>query len=141
MGSTLARFDSYAGAAHLVDRLSDAGFPVERTRIVGNGLRSVKAVTGRLTKDRAAICGAGSGLLIALLFAILTLGPAWWGVLFTTVLLGALFGAFAGFLGHWVTGGRRDFSSVRSLEAAEYEVQVDAGLHEEAMRLAGSSLR
>ena len=142
---TLARFDSYAGAARLVDRLSDAGFPVERSRIVGNGLRSVEAVTGRLTKGRAALYGAGTGawfgLFIALLFAIFTLGPAWWGVLFTTVLLGALFGAFAGFLGHWVTGGHRDFSSVTSLEAAEYEVQVDAGLHEEAMRLAGSSLR
>ncbi len=108
---TLARFDAYPRAAHLVDRLSDAGFPVEHTRIVGNGLRSVEAVTGRLTKGRAALYGAGTGawfgLFIALLFAIFTLGPVWWGVLGTTVLLGALFGAIAGFLGHWVTGGRR----------------------------------
>ncbi len=142
---TLARFDAYPRAAHLVDRLSDAGFPVEHTRIVGNGLRSVEAVTGRLTKGRAALYGAGTGawfgLFIALLFAIFTLGPAWWGVLVTTVLLGALFGAFAGLLGHWVTGGRRDFSSVSALEAAEYEVQVDAGRYEEAVRLAGDALR
>ncbi len=138
---TLARFGSYAGAQHLVDQLSDARFPVEHTRIVGRGIRSVEDVTGRLTKGRAALYGAGSGawlgLFIALLFAIFTIGPVWWGVLLTTVLFGALFGAVAGFVGHWVTGGRRDFASIRSLEADEYEVQVDAGLYEEALRVAG----
>jgi hypothetical protein len=137
---TLARFPSYAGAQRLVDELSDARFPVERTRIVGNGIRTVETVTGRLTKGRAALYGAGTGawlgLFIALLFAIFTIGPVWWGVLLTTVVLGSVFGALAGFVGHWTTGGRRDFSSVRALDAAEYEVQVDAGLHEEAMRLA-----
>jgi hypothetical protein len=142
---TLARFDSYAGAQRLVDSLSDAGFPVERTRIVGNGVRTVENVTGRMTKGRAALYGAGTGawagLFIALLFAIFTIGPAWWGVLLTAVPLAAVFGALAGFIGHWATGGHRDFSSIHSLEAAEYEVQVDAGLHEEAMRLAGRSAR
>src|SRR4051794_24507968 len=83
----LARFGSYAGAQHLVDQLSDARFPVERTRIVGSGIRSVEDVTGRLTKGRAALYGAGSGawfgLFIALLFAIFTIGPVWWSVLLT----------------------------------------------------------
>ena len=55
---TIARFDSYAGAQHLVDRLSDERFPVETVRIVGNGIRSVEDVTGRLTKGRAALYGA-----------------------------------------------------------------------------------
>ena len=118
---TIARFDSYAGAQHLVDRLSDERFPVETVRIVGNGIRSVEDVTGRLTKGRAALYGAGMG--------------AWWGVLVTTVLIGAVFGAVAGFLGHLATGGRRDFSSVTGLQAAEYEVQVDAGRYDEAVRL------
>ncbi|WP_369134052.1 general stress protein [Modestobacter sp. I12A-02662] len=138
---TLARFDSYAGAQHLVDQLSDAKFPVEHSRIVGSGIRSVEDVTGRLTKGRAALHGAGSGawlgLFIALLFAIFTIGPVWWSVLLTTVVIGALFGAIAGFIGHWVGGGRRDFASVRSLQADEYEVQVDAGLYDEALRVVG----
>jgi hypothetical protein len=136
---TLARFPSYAGAQHLVDRLSDAKFPVERMRIVGNGIRTVERVTGRMTKGRAALYGAGSGawfgLFIGLLFGLFTIGPAWIGVLLTTVLLGAVFGAVAGFVGHWATRGVRDFSSVSGLEADEYEVQVDAGLYEEALRL------
>ncbi len=143
--ATLARFDSYAAAQRLVDQLSDARFPVERVRIVGNGIRSVEQVTGRLTKARAALVGAGTGawfgLFIALLFALFTIGPAWWGVLLTTVLFGAVFGAIAGFVGHWATGGHRDFASVTSLEAAEYEVQVDAGLYEEALRLTSGAAR
>lgn len=142
---TLARFDSYAGAQHLVDQLSDAKFPVERMRIVGNGVRTVEDVTGRMSKGRAALYGAGTGawvgLFIALLFAILTIGPAWWGVLLTAVPLAAAFGALAGFLGHWASGGRRDFVSVTSIQADEYEVQVDAGLHAEALRVAAANAR
>ncbi|MCF6509177.1 hypothetical protein E9549_17465 [Blastococcus sp. MG754426] len=136
---TLARFGTYAEAQRLVDRLSDAKFPVERTRIVGNGLRTVETVTGRMTTGRAALYGAGSGawlgLFIALLFTIFTIGPVWWGVLLTTVLIGAVFGAILGAVGHALTGGARDFASVTGLEADEYEVQVDAAYYDEAMRL------
>ncbi|SNR57262.1 general stress protein [Blastococcus mobilis] len=136
---TLARFPSYAGAQHLVDRLADAKFPVERMRIVGNGIRTVETVTGRMTKGRAALYGAGSGawfgLFVGLLFGLFAVGPAWIGVVLTTVLLGAAFGAVAGFIAHWATRGVRDFSSVSGLEADEYEVQVDAGLYEDALRL------
>ena len=62
-------------------------------------------------------------------------------MLLTTVLIGAVFGAIAGFVGHWATGGRRDFSSVTALEAAEYEVQVDAGFYQEALRITGQPAR
>ncbi len=139
---TLARFDAYAGAQRLVDALSDAGFPVERTRIVGSGLRTVENVTGRLGKGRAAALGAGTGawfgLFIALLVTLFAISPLLWTfVLLAGVVLGAAFGAVAGFLGHWLSGGRRDFASRRSLEADEYEVQVDAGLHAEALRTVG----
>jgi hypothetical protein len=135
---TLARYPTYAGAQRLVDQLSDANFPVERTRIVGNGVRTVETVLGRMTKGRAAAYGAGSGawfgVFIGLLFAIFTVGPAWLGIMLVTTLLGAVFGAVAGFIGHWSTRGIRDFSSVTSLEADEYEVQVDASLYADALR-------
>src|SRR4051794_13196925 len=49
----LGEFTSYREAEQVVDRLSDVGFPVERVRIVGTGLRSVERVMGRLTKGRA----------------------------------------------------------------------------------------
>ena len=139
--ATLREFGSYEEAQQLVDRLSDTGFPVEQVRIVGTGLRSVEQVTGRLTKGRAAaggaLTGAGFGLLIGLLFADFVIGPFWLGVVLSSVIFGALWGAVIGVVGHWATRGRRDFSSVRGLEAESYAVQVDAGYEDEAARAAG----
>ena len=139
--ATLREFGSYEEAQQLVDRLSDAGFPVEQVRIVGTGLRSVEQVTGRLTKGRAAaggaLTGAGFGLLIGLLFAVFVIGPFWLGVVLSSVIFGALWGAVIGFVAHWATRGRRDFSSVRGLEAESYAVQVASGYEDEAARAAG----
>jgi len=139
--ATLREFGSYEEAQQLVDRLSDTGFPVEQVRIVGTGLRSVEQVTGRLTKGRAAaggaLTGAGFGLLIGLLFAVFVIGPFWLGVVLSSVIFGALWGAVIGFVAHWATRGRRDFSSVRGLEAESYAVQVASGYEDEAARAAG----
>jgi len=139
--ATLREFSSYEEAQQLVDRLSDTGFPVEQVRIVGTGLRSVEQVTGRLTKGRAAaggaLTGAGFGLLIGLLFAVFVIGPFWLGVVLSSVIFGALWGAVIGFVAHWATRGRRDFSSVRGLEAESYAVQVASGYEDEAARAAG----
>ena len=57
----LASYPTYAGAEQVVDRLADSGFPVEHSRIVGNGLRTVEYVTGRITSNRAAVAGSASG--------------------------------------------------------------------------------
>jgi hypothetical protein len=138
---TLREFDTYEQAQHLVDRLSDAGFPVERVRIVGTEIRTVEQVTGRMTKGRAAAGGAGGGawfgLLVGLLLSVFTIGPGWLLVLVGSTLVGAVWGAFFGFVAHWATRGRRDFSSVRGLEAARYSVEVDEAHVAEAARIVG----
>lgn len=128
-GTRIASFDNYPQAQQLVDRMSDAGFPVEHVRIVGDGLRTVEQVTGRLTTARAALAGAASGawlgLLIGLLFGLFTSGPvAWIWVLVSTVLIGAVWGAIFGFAAHWSTRGTRDFSSVQTLQAQRYDIYV-----------------
>lgn len=137
---TLADVGVYAQAQSIVDRLSDGGFPVEHLRIVGTGITSVEQVTGRLTKGRAAGLGAAAGawwgLLIGLLFSLFVIGP-WFVMLLTALVLGAVGGALVGFVSHWATGGRRDFSSVRGLEAARYEVQVAAPFHDQAVAASG----
>lgn len=51
--TAVAAFDSYAEAEKAVDYLSDKGFPVQHTKIVGIGLRLVEHVLGRLTYVRA----------------------------------------------------------------------------------------
>src|SRR5439155_25550877 len=92
-------------------------------------LRFVEHVTGRLTTGRAATAGAASGawfgLFIGLLFGLFS-RSAWWAVLLVAVLIGAAWGAVFGAVAHAMTGGRRDFSSRSSLQAAQYAVTVDA---------------
>ncbi|MEW1979969.1 general stress protein [Citricoccus sp. NPDC079358] len=121
---------AYEQAQELVDRLSDGGFPVEKTRIVGTGLRSVEQITGRLTTGRAALQGALTGLwfglMIGLLFLILAPAAGWLMILLMTLGFGAVWGAIFGALGHAATRGRRDFSSVQVMEAESYDVLVEA---------------
>lgn len=137
----LGTFPTYAGAERLVDTLSDKGFPVEHLRIVGNGLRSVEYVTGRMTAGRAASAGAASGawfgLLIGLLLGLFTDDSSWWGTVLSGVVMGVVWFSVFGFLAHRATGGRRDFASVKGMEAEQYQVFVDEELADEAVRTAG----
>lgn len=126
-GVVVASYETYEQAQRAVDHLSDEHFPVQQVTIVGNGLRMVERVTGRLTQGRAAATGAAGG--------------AWWGLFLGLVLLlfstaegngvllllltlisGAVFGAIFGIIGYALTGGRRDFTSQSSVVATSYEV-------------------
>lgn len=139
----VASFDNYADAQRLVDRMSDGGFPVENVRIIGDGLRTVEHVTGRLTTGKAALAGAGTGawfgLLIGLLFAIFTVGPLWVYALIVAAAIGACWGAIFGFIAHWSTRGKRDFASVLALEAQRYDIYVSEQHLAEAARFADSA--
>jgi hypothetical protein len=87
---TVSSFSSYEDAQQAVDRLSDASFPVENAKIVGQDLELVERVLGRMTYARAAAAGAG---------------------------------------------GQRDFTSVRGLVAARYDLMVLDAEAERARRL------
>src|SRR5690625_3700253 len=138
---TLTEVADYDEAQRLVDYLSDNEFPVEHTRIIGTGIRSVEQVTGRQTNARAAGRGAGAGawvgLLVGLLFSFFVVGPGWWVMVLTAVIMGAIGGALVGFFSHWSTRGERDFTSFRALDAASYEVEVTLPFYDEARRVAG----
>jgi hypothetical protein len=126
--TVVGTYGRYDEAQSAVDRLSDASFPVERVQIVGRDLRFVEQVTGRLTRGRAAVAGAGTGawfgLFIGLLVGLFTTGPEWFGLVLGGLLIGAVWGAVFGFTAHWMTRGQRDFSSLRSLAAGQYDVMV-----------------
>lgn len=123
----IATYQRYADAQRLVDKLSDEGFEVEHVRIIGRDLKSVEQIVGRMTTGKAALMGAASGawfgLLIGLLLSLFTTG-AWWQPMLTGLGLGLIWGAILGAMGHAATGGRRDFASVRTMEANTYEVEV-----------------
>jgi ABC-type branched-subunit amino acid transport system permease subunit len=135
---TIASYPEYAGAQRAVDYLSDQGFPVENTSIVGTGLRLVEQVLGRMTTGKAALAGLGSGawfgLFIGLLLGLFTVG-SWLAVVLAAVLIGAVWGAIFGAIAHAATRGQRDFSSASRLQASEYAVNVTEPFAEQARQL------
>lgn len=110
----VATYTTYQEAERAVDHLSDQGFPVERVAVIGQDVRLVEQVVGRMNYGRAALHGAASGAL-----------P------------GALIGWLFGLLLYALQGGRRDFASVRSMEPGRYDVVVDEAVADEAVRLLG----
>ena len=139
---TVATYGSYPEAERAVDFLSDKEFPVERVAIVGTGLKTVEQVAGRLTTGRAALAGATQGAMIGLFFSLLlglffTLEEGFLGLLLYGVILGTLFGAVLAAVTQAMQRGRRDFASVRGMEAERYEVQVDHEVSARARQLLG----
>jgi hypothetical protein len=140
--TTVATYPNYREAERAVDFLSDKGFPVQRAAIVGTGLRTVEQIAGRLTTGRAALMGAGQGAMIGLLFALFlglffTIDEGFFGLLVYALIVGALFGAAFAALFQALQGGRRDFASVRGMEAEQYELQVDQEVSARATQLLG----
>lgn len=138
----VASYPEYADAERAVDALSDRDFPVEALAIVGADLRSVEQITGRRGYGRAAggglVGGALIGWFVGLLLGLFSVVAPWtaalvlglWGLV-----IGAVVGAVVGLIGHAMTGGRRDFSSMSTLEAERYEVLAEPNVAEQARRL------
>jgi heat induced stress protein YflT len=138
----IASYTRYEEAQRAVDYLSDEKFPVERVAIIGEGLQLVEQVTGRLTWGKAALNGVLGGAITGLflgwllgLFNIIdplvsSFVLALWGLAF-----GVVIGAIMGVIGYAATGGRRDFTSVGTMRAQQYNIMVDAEVADEAQRL------
>jgi len=127
LGQVVASFPTYEAAQKAVSTLIAADIPARDIAIVGQGLRSIERITGRLGYASAARTGAINGVLLGLLFAaILVLGSpsvpiqAFVGVLFVGVAIGMLMSIIAFAL----VRRRRDFASVMQVLADRYEVSV-----------------
>ncbi|GAA2777717.1 MULTISPECIES: general stress protein [Mycolicibacterium] len=135
----VASYRDYDQAQRAVDYLSDSEFPVENLRVVGHGVSTVEAITGRMTNARAALTGAATGawwgLFIGLLLGMFSAAHAWLAVLLAALLIGAVWGAVFGFVGHWATHGRRDFTSVSTLAAERYDIVCTPALTAKAADL------
>ncbi|MDP8936226.1 MAG: glycine zipper family protein [Actinomycetota bacterium] len=134
----VASFTSYADAERAVDSLSDDGFPVERLTIVAGGLQLVENVTGRRGYGQAALGSAASGAVIGALLGLFLglfslVDPVISGFALAVVgaAFGSVIGAVAGMVSHWISAGRRDFSSVRSVEAGRYDLFAETAEHAE----------
>jgi uncharacterized membrane protein len=139
--NTVASYSSYAEAQAVVDRLAEAGFPVQEVEIVGSDLRLVEQVTGRMTTARAAASGAATGawfgLFIGLLVGLFTTGPVWIGLILGGLLIGAAWGALFGLLARLAAGRQHEFSSLRSVAATRYDVIALDGTAQQARAILG----
>ena len=139
---SVGTYATYPEAQRAVDYLSDERFPVERLAIVGEGLKTIEQVTGRLDWGRAASLGFGQGmfigLFVGLLFGLLGLGG---GNLLYAVAYGVVMGAVTGLvwslLSYAMSGGRRDFTSIGGMRADHYVILADADLAERARTMLG----
>ncbi|WP_426320207.1 general stress protein [Microbacterium sp. E-13] len=133
VGPTVASFPTYEAAQKAVSSLITADIPARDIAIVGQGLRSIERITGRLGYASAARSGAVNGILLGLLFsAILVIGSpsvpiqAFVGVLFVGIAIGMLMSIVA----YSFVRRRRDYASVMQVVADHYEITVsDSSVH------------
>lgn len=128
-GELLGRYRSYEDAQKVVDHLAaDEGFNVKMLTIVGNDLRSVEQIRGRLSYPRVAGTGALQGALfgafmglLLMLFSpeapLLNLGMA--------VLMGTAIWMIIGVVSFAARRGNRGFVSASQLTATTYDVVCD----------------
>lgn len=132
-GEIISTYDRYEDAKHAVDVLARASFPVQQISILGNDIRSVERVTGRLTYGRVALMGALSGAYLGLFLGLLLFifqpdNAAIFGVFIAAVFIGAGFGMLFGVLSYGMNRNRRDFSSVMQMVATRYDLITEPEL-------------
>ncbi len=130
-GDVLGTYDTYAEALTIVDRLAKAELEVSSIAIVGNDLKTVERVTGRLNYGRAALRGAVSGgwfgfFLGAALF-VFSASPSV-SFLVAAVLFGAGLGMLFGIISYATTRRRHDFTSIHQVLASNYQVIIAPAL-------------
>ncbi|MGX5718060.1 general stress protein [Arthrobacter sp. MAHUQ-56] len=137
-GVTVGSYNSYLDAQKAVDYLADQQFPVQMVSIVGNELKMVERVTGRLSYPRVALSGALSGmwfgLFVGVMLSFFAPSPGYFSIL-TSVLMGAAFFMLFGIVTYAMQRGKRDFTSTSQVVATNYDVIVAPEAAQEARRL------
>lgn len=140
-GEIVASTRDYEGAQKTVSKLIAQEVPARDIAIVGQSVRTVERVTGRLGYAAAARSGAINGVLIGLfLSAILVIGnpevPIQLFVGF--VFIGVALGMILSLVTYAVVRRRRDFASVTQFAADHYEVRVQAASLAKARQVLGA---
>ncbi len=137
-GDTVGSYSSYLDAQKAVDYLADQQFPVHMVSIVGNDLKMVERVTGRLSYPRVALSGALSGmwfgLFVGVMLSFFTPAGGTFSII-SSVLMGAAFFMLFGIVTYAMQRGKRDFTSTSQVVATNYDVVVSFEAAHEARRL------
>jgi len=141
-GEIVASMRDYESAQKTVSKLIAGEVPARDIAIVGQSVRTVERVTGKLGYAAAARSGAINGVLIGLfLSAILVLGnpevPIQLFVGF--VFIGVAVGMLLSLVTYAIVRRRRDFASVTQFAADHYEVTVQAASLPKARQVLGAT--
>lgn len=123
---SLGIFEKYEQAQKAVDYLSDQKFPVENLAIVGTDLKLVERVTGR--KDwgsvirQSLMTGISTGLLVGILLAIFAQPDQFLEMLAVALVMAIVINILFGVLVYRLSGGKRDFNSIRTTIPNRYEI-------------------
>ena len=144
VGETVASVRDYEAAQKTASKLIAGEIPARDIAIVGQGVRTIERITGKLGYATAARQGAVNGVLIGLLLsAILVIGnpevpmQLFLGFIFIGVALGMILSLIT----YAIVRRRRDFASVTQLAADHYEITVQAASLAKARQLLGSAQR
>ncbi len=125
-GEEVRTFASHEEARAAVDKLARMGFPIKDLAIIGNDLKSVESVTGRLSYGKIALqglaSGAWAGLFIGLIFALIGGNEATTNTYAVPVIIGAGFGMLFNVVAYSYSRRRKEFTSVTRVMASSYSV-------------------
>lgn len=123
---SLGVYEKYEDAQKAVDYLADQKFPVENLAIVGTDLKLVERVTGR--KDwgsvirQSIMTGISTGLLVGILLALFSPQDQFWAMLAVALVIAIAINILFGALSYRLSGGKRDFNSIRTTIPNRYEI-------------------
>jgi hypothetical protein len=138
-GDVLGTYETYLEAQGVVDRLAKADFEVSKLSIVGNDLKTVERVTGKLTWGRAALAGAASGAWLGLFFGLVFFifspsSATAFAFVGAAILIGAGFGVVFGLVTYAINRRSRDFTSTHQVLASNYQIIIDPQLTAKAQQ-------
>ncbi|GAA2172257.1 hypothetical protein GCM10009846_09490 [Agrococcus versicolor] len=138
-GVVVASYPTYAEAQAAINTVSESDTDIRGLAIVGNDLKLVERVMGRLTWGKVALTGLMRGLSFGVFFAlaIYLLMPESLQSALILPLLGAAIGILLAIVTHAMTRKRREFSSVQQVMASRYDIVAPREIAGRAMHVLG----
>ncbi|MEJ1091043.1 general stress protein [Microbacterium istanbulense] len=142
VGEMVVSMRDYEAAQKAVSTLIAGEVPARDIAIVGQSVRTIERVTGRLGYAAAARSGAINGVLIGLfLSAIMLFGnpEAPISLFLGFIFIGVALGMIMSLVTYSIVRRRRDFASVTQMAADHYEVYVQPSSLAKARQLLGTA--
>lgn len=138
-GVVVASFETYDQAQAAIAKVSGSDTELAGLAIIGNDLKLVERIVGRLTWGKVAVRGAirglGFGAFLGLMFLVFV--PEAIASVLVFPLLGLAFGILLAVVQHAIVRRKRDFASTQQVLAARYDVVAPQTVAGRAMQIIG----